>query len=136
MCSLDGLFDSYNYGKIEGLFIVDTLVCTAGKVINSDEGIKMGSTYGEVIVNILRNEYVITIKIYIGTDLEYLDGSFDGYNYGKLEGFFPGDSLRSTYVKVLGSDEVINMGLFYGKVIGNLIVILYEMRLGFDFGNI
>ena len=40
-----------------------------------------------------------------------LDGSFDGSNDGKLEGLFLGESLGSTDVKVLGSDEFTKLGL-------------------------
>ena len=58
-----------------------------------------------MLVTILGNVYGITLRLDIGTELEFLDESFDGYNEGKLEGLFLGDSLRSTDVKVLGSDE-------------------------------
>ena len=47
----------------------------------------------------------ITLGIDIGTELVFLDGSFDGYNEGKLEGLLLGDSLGSTDGKVLGSYE-------------------------------
>ena len=39
-----------------------------------------------------------------------LYGSFDASNDGNLEGLLLGDSLGSTGVKVLGSDEGIKLG--------------------------
>ena len=53
--SLDGSFDGFNDGKIEGLLIEDSLVSTDDKVIGSDEGIKLVSTDGKVIGTILGN---------------------------------------------------------------------------------
>ena len=40
--SLDGAFDGSNYGNIEGLFLIDPLGYTGGKVLGSDKGIKLG----------------------------------------------------------------------------------------------
>ena len=58
----------------------------------------------------------------------YLYGLFDGSNDGNIEGLLLGDSLGSTDVKVLGSDEVIKLGLSGGKVfvtiIGNVYLII------------
>ena len=50
-----------------------------------------------------------------------LDGYFDGSNDGKLEGLYLGCSLVKTDGKVPGSDEVIRLGLFDGKVIGTIL---------------
>ena len=41
---LDGNIDGSNDGKLESLLLGDSLGFTDGKVIGSDEGIKMGST--------------------------------------------------------------------------------------------
>ena len=65
----------------------------------------MGSTDSKFIGIILGNVDGITHRLEIGTYLSSLDGSFDGYNYGKLEGLFFGCSLGSTYGKVLVYDE-------------------------------
>ena len=55
---------------------------TDGKVIVSDEGIKLGSTDGKVIANIIVNVDGITLVLDVGTELSSLDGSFNGYLYG------------------------------------------------------
>ena len=66
------------------------LVFTYGKVICSDEGIKLGSTCGEVIGTILVNVDEITLGNIVGTELGYLYGSFYGSNDRKLEGLLLG----------------------------------------------
>ena len=53
---------------------------TDGKVLGYDEGIKMGSTDDKVFGNIIGNVDIITLGLYIGTELGFLDGSFDGSN--------------------------------------------------------
>ena len=63
---------------------------TDEKALGSDEGIKLESTYGKVIVTILRNLYGITLRLDIGTELRFLDGSSDGSNEGKIEGLLLG----------------------------------------------
>ena len=45
------------------------MVSTDGKVLGSDEGIKLGSTYGEVLGTILVNLYGITLGIDVVTEL-------------------------------------------------------------------
>ena len=50
-----------------------------------------------------------------------LDGSFYGSNYGNIDGLFHGDSLGYTVGELLGSDESIKLGLFYGKVLVNTL---------------
>ena len=69
-------------------------------MLGYDEFIKLGSTDGKVIVTILGHVYGITNWIDVGTDLVYFDGSFDGYNDGKIEVLLLGDSLGYTGVKV------------------------------------
>ena len=59
-----------------------------GKVLGSDEGIKLGSTDAKAIGTILGNVDGIILGLDVGTELGSLDGSFDGYNYGKVEGLF------------------------------------------------
>ena len=54
---------------------------TDGKVPGSDEGIKLGSTYGKVLGTILVNLDGITLGIYVGTDMGYLDVSFDNIHW-------------------------------------------------------
>ena len=57
---------------------------TDGKVLGYDEGIKMGSTDDKFFGNILGNVDIITLGLYIGTELGFLDGSFDGSNEGNI----------------------------------------------------
>ena len=56
-----------------------------------------------MIGTIFRNVYGITIGLDVGTELGSLDRSFDGYNYGKLEGLFLGELLGSYYVVHVGA---------------------------------
>ena len=57
---------------------------TDGEVLVCDEEIKVGSTDGKFLGTILENVDGITLDIDVGTELGYLDGSFDDYIYGKL----------------------------------------------------
>ena len=45
-----------------------------------------------------------------------VDGSFDGYNGGKLEDLFIGDSLGSSDDNVIGSEEFIKLESIDGEV--------------------
>ena len=74
----------------------------------SDQGIKLGSTDGKVIGIIQGNLYGITLRLDVGRDIYSLYESFDGYNDGKLEGLFSGDSLVSTDSKLIGFDKASN----------------------------
>ena len=100
-----------------------------------DEGIKFGSTDGNVLGTILGNLDRIKLGIDVGTELGSLDEFFYISNYGKLEQLFLGDSLESTDVKVLGSDEGINLILSDGKVIGTILVDVDGITLGIDVGT-
>ena len=101
---LDGYVDGYNDGKLGVLLIGGSLVYTDGKVLGSDEGIKLGISYGKLLGTILLNLDVITLRLDVGTDLVSLDRSCGGSNDGKFEGLFHGDSLGYTDGKVHGSD--------------------------------
>ena len=83
----------------------DSLVSNDGKLLVSDEVIKIGSTDGKVIGTILVNVDGITLGLDIGTNLGSIYGSFDAFNNGKLEVLFLRNSLGSNDGKVLGSDE-------------------------------
>ena len=83
----------YNYGKVPG----------------SDEVIKLGLTYVNVIGIICGNAYGITLGLDVETELGYLDVYFDGSNYGKLECLLLGDSLCYTGGKLLCPDKVIKL---------------------------
>ena len=86
-------------------------------MFGSDKGIKLGSTDGKVLGTVLVNIDGITLVLDIGTELGFLDGSFDGSNDGKLEVLFLGDSMGSTNGKVLGSDEgTTRVGLTWSGV--------------------
>ena len=62
-----------------------SLVSTDGKVIGSNEFIKLGYNYSIVLGNILWNVNRITLGIGVGIDMLSLDGSLYGYNYVKIE---------------------------------------------------
>ena len=64
----------------------DSLRYADGKVLDSDEGIKLVLSYGEVIGTILGNVDGITLVLHYGTKLGFLDVSFDVLNVGKFEG--------------------------------------------------
>ena len=87
---LDGSFDSSNVGYLEGILIGESMVCTYGKVLVSDEGIKLISTAGKVLGTVLVNVDGITLGLDVRTYLGLLDGYFDGFNDEKLEGLFLG----------------------------------------------
>ena len=57
-----------------------SLGSTAGKVLGSDEGIKLVSTYGKLLGVILIDLDIIKLGIGIGMELGSLDGCFDGVN--------------------------------------------------------
>ena len=66
---LDGSLDGYNYVNIEILLLKGSRLFTDRKVIGSDEGIKLRSTYGEVIGTILGNIDVITLGLDVVTGM-------------------------------------------------------------------
>ena len=66
------------------------MVSTDGKVLGSDEGIKLGYTNDNNIGTILIDVYGITLGIDVGPKLVSLDESFDGSNYGNIEGILIG----------------------------------------------
>ena len=70
----------------------------------SDEGIKLGLSYGKVLGAIVKNSYEVTIGLDVGTDLGSLDRSIGGYNGGKIEVLLLGDSLVYIDGKVHVSD--------------------------------
>ena len=55
---------------------------------------------------------------------------FNGSNYAKLEGYLLRNWPGYTDGNVLGSDEVIKLGLFVGKVIGTIFEMKMESHLG------
>ena len=52
------------------------------------ECIKLGSISGIVLGTILGYADGITLGLDVGTELDYLDGSFDGSNRGNIQGLF------------------------------------------------
>ena len=94
---------------------------TDNKVLRSDEGIKLGLSYGKVFGTILGDIGGITLGLDVGTDLVSLDGSFDGYNYRKLEAIFLWALMGSTGGKVLGSNKIIKLGFSGFKFIGAVL---------------
>ena len=135
MGSLDGFFDGSNDGNIEGLLLVGSLGYTYGKFLGSNEGTKLGCTGGKVSATIFRKVDIITLGIDIGTEMGFLDVSFDGSNYGKLEGLFIVYSMGYTGGKVLGSNERIKLVLSGGKMLRTILVNLDGIALGLDVGT-
>ena len=66
--------------------LVGSLRYNDGKVLGSDEGIKLGLSGCKVFGIILVNVDGITLGIYVRTELVYLYGLFYGSNGGKIEG--------------------------------------------------
>ena len=91
--SLDKSYYCSNNGKLEGLFIGDSLGSTDGDVLGSDKGISLLSTDGKVIGTIIVNVDGITPGLDVGTDLDSLDESYYCSNNGKLKGLFLGGSI-------------------------------------------
>ena len=83
--------------------IGDSLGSTDGKVIASDEGIKLGLFDCGVLGTIFGNIGGIELGIDVGTDMVSLDESFDGSNDGNLEGSFLDELLGSDYVVEVGA---------------------------------
>ena len=98
---LDGAFDDFNDGKLEVIFLGDSLGFTVGKVLVYDEGIKLGSTDGYCFGTKLGNVYGITLGIEIGTELGYLDGSFDGCYDKNLNSYYLGHHWKYLVIKWL-----------------------------------
>ena len=80
---------------------------------------------------ILGNVDKITLWLDIGTELGFLDGSFDGSNEGKLDVLFIGDSLGYTDVKVLVSDEGTVRAGFTWSVVHVVVVGWIFGRVGY-----
>ena len=97
--SLDSSFDGFNDSKSDDFLLEDFMGCTDGKVLGSDEGIKLGYNYGKFLGTIPVNVDGITLRIDIGTELGSLDGFFDGSNDDRLEGLLLEVSLGSTVGK-------------------------------------
>ena len=77
----------------------------------------------------------ITLGVYVGTDLGSLYGCFYGSNYGRLEIFILGYQLRYSDGNVLGSDEVIKLGLSDGKVLSIILVDVDGITFWIDVGT-
>ena len=92
LASLDEPFHNTNYGKLEGLLFGDSLGSNNGKVLGSDEGIKLRFFYCKVISTILVNIDGIRPGLDFGTELIFLDVFlYDSYD-DTVEGFLFGDS--------------------------------------------
>ena len=113
----------------------DSLVSNDGKVLGSDEGIKMGSNDNKALGPILGNVDVITLGIDVVTELGSLDESFDGSNDVKLEVLLLGGLLGFTDGKVLGSDEGIKTGSTDVNMLGTIIVNVDGITLSIDVGT-
>ena len=85
LVSFDGSFDGSTDDKLEGLLIGGSFVYTDGKVIVSDEGIKLGISDGKVIVTIIGDVDGIILGFDVETWLNSLDRSLTGSNDGELE---------------------------------------------------
>ena len=92
----------------------------------------MGSFRDELFVTILGDVYGITLVIGVRIELGYLDRYFYGCNDGKFEGLLLGESMGSNGGKVLVSDEVIKIGLYYFELICTILGNFYGITLGID----
>ena len=113
----------------------DSLGYTDGEVLGSDVAIKLGYTYGKVLVTILGSVDGIKLVIDDGTYIGSFYGLFDGSNHGKLESVLPGDSIWFTDGKVIGSDKVSKLSLFDGKVIATILGNVDEVTIALDVGT-
>ena len=127
-------FGCSNHGKLDRFWLRGALRPTGGKVLGSDEVIKIGSTNGNVPGTILGNLERIILGIDVGTELGSSYVSFDGPNGGNLEGLLFWYSLRYIYVKLLGSDEGIKLRSTGVKLIGTILVNVDGITLGIDVG--
>ena len=116
----------------------DSLRFTEGKVIGSNEVIKLELNDIKLLGTIFGNVYGITLVIDVGIDLGSLYLSFDGSNGGQLKGLLSEDSLGSTDGKVLDFDEGTKLrstiGKFLGTVLGNVNVITLGIDVGTELG--
>ena len=78
-------------------------------MLGSYEGITLGSTDGKVIGTILGNVDGIILVLDVGTELVYLDGSFDASHDGRLEKLWIGYSLGCTDDILLVYDEAYQL---------------------------
>ena len=92
-------------GKLEDLFLGDWLGSLDVIELGTNVDKELGLSDGKVLGTTLENGDRIILVIDIGTELGYLNVSFDGSNDGKLEGLLIGYPLGYTDGKVLGSDE-------------------------------
>ena len=117
--SLDGSFNDFNGGKLEGLFLLYSMNSTGGKFLDTLFGITDG----------------ITPRLDIGTDMGSLDRSIDGSDIGKLEGLFLVYGQGSIDGKLFGSDEVIKLRCTNSKVLVTILRNLDDITLGVDAGT-
>ena len=117
---LYGVFDHFNDRKIKGLLFGDSLEYNDGKVLGSDECIKLIYTNCNGIGSILVNVDVIILWIDVGAQLGFLYGAFNDSYDGKLVGLLFRGLLGSTDGKVLGSDEDMKQGHTDDKVLGTI----------------
>ena len=106
-----------------------------GKVIGFDKDMNLGFYDGKVIDTILVNVYGITLGLDVGTELVSLDGSFDGFSYGILDGLLLADALGYTDGKVNVSDADIKLVYTDGKLIGSILRDVDGITLGLDVGT-
>ena len=128
-------FDGFNDVEFEGLCFVGSLGSKDGKVIGFDKDMNLGFYDGKVLDTILVNVYGITLGLDVGTELVSLDGSFDGFSYGILDGLFLADALGYTDGKVNVSDADIKLVYTDGKIIGSILRDVDGITLGLDVGT-
>ena len=69
MGSLYIYFAGSNYGELGGVFLGGSHKTTGGKLLCSDESVKLGLSGGKMLGTILGNIYGFTFDIDVGTDL-------------------------------------------------------------------
>ena len=65
---LDKPIDCSNDIKLEGFLLIGSLISSDGKVLGSDDDIKLGLSDGKVLDTILGNVYGIKLGIDVETD--------------------------------------------------------------------
>ena len=132
---LGGSFDTSNDGNHQGLLLGVSLVPTGGKVIVSDQGIKLRSTDCKLLVTILVNVDGTTLGLDVGTEMGSLDGSFNDSNDDNIGSLLIGESLGYNEGMVLGSNEGTKLGYTDGKVLDTILGNVDKITLGLDFGT-
>ena len=82
--SLEGSFDGAYDVNLDKVLFEGLLGYTSGKLLGSDEGIKLVASGGEVVGTLMEDVYVTLLVLDVSSQLDYLDGYYVGSNYGNF----------------------------------------------------